>query len=279
MSATHPDTDTAGHALTVPSWLPDDAQAELAAAVRTLETSSLAVRLAALAGSTVEGLKRRLPGPMQSVLDWAVRKTLDRALRAAMATRPDRTPDLGPLKLSSAWMHRGLAVASGVAGGTFGLPGTLVELPVSTGILLRRIAAIAAEEGEDLDDPLVAAECMKVFALGGRDPADDAAESGYFALRVAMTEMLRGGIGRVVGTVMPGFIGAIATRFTAPVGMKVTAQAMPLLGAAAGAAVNLAFLEHFSGIAHAHFTVRRLEREHGAAVVRRAYEDLHDGLA
>ena len=50
-----------------------------------------------------------------------------------------------------------------------------------------------------------------------------------------------------------------------------------MLGAAAGAAVNLAFLEHYRGIAKAHFTVRRLERRHGAALVRAAYETLRPG--
>jgi acyl-CoA synthetase (AMP-forming)/AMP-acid ligase II len=54
--------------------------------------------------------------------------------------------------------------------------------------------------------------------------------------------------------------------------LKLSAQAAPLIGAAAGAAVNIAFLEHFRGIAEGHFTVRRLEREHGKDPVRAAYE-------
>jgi len=47
-----------------------------------------------------------------------------------------------------------------------------------------------------------------------------------------------------------------------------------LIGAAAGAAVNLAFLEHFRSVARGHFTLRRLERVHGAVAVRAAYEAL-----
>ena len=70
---------------------------------------------------------------------------------------------------------------------------------------------------------------------------------------------------------------AIAARFGAPVAFKLSAQAAPVIGAAGGAAVNLAFLEHFRGIARAHFTVRRLERRHGPALVRAAYERLRDG--
>ena len=59
-------------------------------------------------------------------------------------------------------------------------------------------------------------------------------------------------------------------------GLKLSAQAVPVLGAAAGAAINISFLEHFRNVARAHFTVRRLERAHGPATVREAYEALRD---
>jgi hypothetical protein len=254
----------------VPAGLRDDDLEALANAVAVLEGVSLPVRLAALVGGSVEALKRRLPEAAQRLIEGAVRRALDGALQAAMRSDPQRNPT----PLSGAWLHRGLLAASGVAGGAFGLPGTLVELPVSTTLLLRRIAAIAAEQGEDLADPLVQAECLKVFALGGRDPADDQAESGYFVLRIALTEALKGAVGRGLAGVLPGFIGTIAARFGAPVALKLSAQAAPVVGAAGGAAVNLAFLEHFSGVAQAHFTIRRLERLHGPALVRAGYEAL-----
>ena len=53
---------------------------------------------------------------------------------------------------------------------------------------------------------------------------------------------------------------------------KLAAQAVPVLGAVGGAAVNTAFMDHFQAIARGHFTVRRLERRYGKAVVREAYE-------
>jgi uncharacterized membrane protein YeaQ/YmgE (transglycosylase-associated protein family) len=112
---------------------------------------------------------------------------------------------------------------------------------------------------------------LKIFALGGRGRADDAAESGYFALRIALAEALKGSIGT---TILPGFIAAIASRFVGPVGLKLSAQAAPLIGAAVGAAINLAFLEHFRSVGRGHFTLRRLERIHGAEAVRLAYDKL-----
>lgn len=256
----------------LPPGLPPTAQEELERAAAVLEGTSLPVRLAAMVGGTVDALKRRLPGTLQRGLDAAVRMALETALRTAMRLKPERSTGTLP----SSWLHRGLVAGSGFAGGALGLPGTLVELPVSTTFILRQIAAIAAEQGEDLSDPAVAAECMKVFALGGRDPSDDAAESGYFALRLALAETLQSAAGRGVGVLLPGFLSAIAGRFGVPVAAKLSAQAAPVIGAATGAAINLAFLEHFRGIATAHFTIRRLERAHGQARVRAAYDALVD---
>lgn len=247
--------------------------AELDAAVVVLEGSSLPVRLAALVGGSVEALKRRLPRVAQRGLDGAVRRALDTALRAALLSNPGRSP----ARLPSEWVHRGLLAASGAAGGALGLPGTLMELPVSTTLLLRQVATIAAEQGENLADPQVQAECLKVFAFGGRKPGDEEAESGYFALRLALAEAVQTAVGRGVTQFLPGFLGAIAARFGAPVAFKLSAQAAPVVGAAGGAAVNLAFLEHFRSIARAHFTVRRLERRHGPALVQAAYERLRTG--
>ena len=258
----------AAETLPVPAMLPAAAQQELESAVAVLEGISLPVRLAGMVGGTVEALKRQLPAAVQRRLDAAVQGALEAAARTALRTDPARTP----AGLPQSWFHRGAVAASGVAGGAFGLPGTLLELPVSTTLLLRQIAAIAAEQGEDLSRPETAAECLKVFALGGRDPADDSAESGYFALRLALAEALQAAAGRGVTTLLPGFLAAVAARFGLPVAVKISAQMAPLVGAATGAAVNLAFLEHYRGLAQAHFTIRRLERRHGPALVRRAYE-------
>jgi hypothetical protein len=269
------DTDRSPPPPTLPTaTLPPAALAELDAAVVVLEGTSLPVRLAAMVGGSVEALKRRLPEVAQQGLEAAVRRALEIAMRAALRSSPGRNPT----PVSADWLHRGLLAASGAAGGAFGLPGTLLELPVSTALLLRQVASIAAEQGEDLANPLVQAECLKVFALGGRNPQDDEAESGYFALRLALAEAVQTAVGRGVAQFLPGFVGAIAARFGAPVAFKLSAQAAPVIGAAGGAAVNLAFLEHFRGIARAHFTVRRLERRHGPALVRAAYERLRDGV-
>ena len=52
-------------------------------------------------------------------------------------------------------------------------------------------------------------------------------------------------------------------------------QALPVIGALGGAAVNYAFMEHFQDVARGHFTVRRLERTYGKELVRSEYERIN----
>jgi predicted outer membrane lipoprotein len=64
----------------------------------------------------------------------------------------------------------------------------------------------------------------------------------------------------------------IAARFGIVVSEKAAAQAVPIIGAAAGALINTLFIEHFQNMARGHFIVRRLEKVHGAEPVRLMYE-------
>jgi hypothetical protein len=156
-----------------------------------------------------------------------------------------------------------------------------IELPVSTIIMLRSIADIARSEGEDLSDPESALSCVQVFALGGRAGAD-ASQSGYFAVRgmlaKSVTEAVRfiaeRGVIEEGAPVLVRFITQVASRFGVVVTQKVAAQALPVVGALGGAAVNYAFIEHFQEVARGHFTVRRLERVYGKNIVRTEYERL-----
>ena len=68
------------------------------------------------------------------------------------------------------------------------------------------------------------------------------------------------------------FLAQIAARFGLVVSEKAMVQAVAVVGALGGAAVNLAFIEHFQDLAHGHFTVRRLERVYGTDAVRAEYD-------
>jgi hypothetical protein len=149
-------------------------------------------------------------------------------------------------------------------------------------IMLRAIAAIAQVEGEDLADPRTGLACLEVFALGSPSTDEKGIEADYFAVRAILSCSLveiadfaidKGAI-REGAPLFVRFMAQIASRFGVVVSQKLAAQAVAVLGALGGAAVNLAFVEHFQDVARGHFTVRRLERAYGCEAVRAEYDRL-----
>jgi hypothetical protein len=64
------------------------------------------------------------------------------------------------------------------------------------------------------------------------------------------------------------FIAQVASRFGITVSEKVAAQAVPVVGAAGGAIVNLLFIDHYQDMARGHFIVRRMERKYSPEFVK-----------
>ena len=73
---------------------------------------------------------------------------------------------------------------------------------------------------------------------------------------------------------MVRFISKVASRFSITVSEKMAAQAVPLIGAAGGAAINTLFLDHFQNIARGHFIIRRLERAYSPEIVKMTYDNI-----
>jgi len=218
-----------------------------------------------------------LPAPARNAVAHASERALKVALRVAIGSL-----DAKPRGKASNRLHQAAAAASGAIGGAFGLGALAVELPISTTILLRSIAEIAREEGEDLSRPEASLACFEVFALGGSRKEDAAIEGGYLAVRTALARSVsdsarfiaQQGLVSETAPVVARLISQVAARFGVTVSQKLAAQAVPILGAVGGAAVNLAFMEHFQIIARGHFIVRRLERAYGPDAVRFEYERL-----
>ena len=281
-------------------WSEADRDA-LSRAVLALERPGLAARLSAAVGKPLDLIGRALPAPITEVVAKGTEAAMRAALRVALATLPkDRLPSepapapagtfrmlAFPTRLATPeFAHRALAAASGAIGGALGLATLAIELPVSTTIMLRAIADIARREGEDLADPEAALACVQVFALGGGRGAPSLADSGYFAVRGAlartMTEatrvLVQRGLADETTPALLRFAAQVAARFGVVVSQKAAAQAVPIVGALGGAAINAAFLDHFQTVASGHFTVRRLERVYGREAVQAAYEAERDRL-
>ena len=250
---------------------------DLRRAVTLLEKKRFIARLTHYAGQPLEKMMATLPPAVTENVNKVVRNTVSRLLEMTLKT-------LGrePRRLASPRFHKLAGGLSGAVGGAFGLSALAVELPLSTAIMLRSIADIARSEGEDITSVESRLACLEVFALGGEAAGDDDADTGYYAVRASMAKILRdaaqhiarSGLSAKGAPVLVRFISGIASRFGALVSEKVAAQAVPIIGAAGGAGINLLFITHFQETARGHFIVRRLERIYGQETVRQAYHEI-----
>lgn len=262
--------------IAAPEQLSAEDEAALARAVDQLEHKSFAVRLANAFGNEIERFGKMLPHNVTNVVDRAV----EGAVRAAFAATLRTLRAQG--QSDQRGFHKAVVTLSGTLGGAFGIATLPVELPFSTMVMLRSIAAIARASGEDLSQPEAALACLQVFALGASKENQLALESSYFSVRSVLAKsvseaarfMINRGIADEGAPVIARLIGQIAARFGIVVSDKLAAQAVPLIGAAGGGAINFAFIDHFQSIAQGHFTVRRLERTYGQTLVRAEYDRL-----
>jgi hypothetical protein len=241
-----------------PLALTDASRAELTQALRRLESGrGLIVRLADLLGGAVSragkfglrqlGMSTGLADKFSGVAEAA----LSRAYDVAILGLSGRTA-------GSAGLTRAGVMASGAASGFIGMGGFLPDATFTTLAIMREIARIAKDEGEDLSSEDARRACLEVFAF--KSFADDSeSELGYYSARLIFQ-----------GRTLTMLLSEVAARYGLVLGEKFSFQAVPVLGAVAGASLNGAFLEHYRNVAAAHFIIRRLERLHGQDVVREA---------
>ncbi len=260
---------------------------DLQRAVDLLESPTLTAKMANLIGSPLEFAVKRLTDSVSRRIHGAVEAALFKSAQAALWTM-DNTPG----KAASTRWHKLAAATSGAVGGAFGLTTLFIELPVSTTIMMRSVADVARSEGFDLREMSTRHACLEVFALGGNSGKDDASETGYYITRGFTAEVMRHLsaelAGRAVGgsPVMIGLtpkeagkwlaklVEKVAARFGVVVTEKFAAQAVPIVGAVAGATLNTMFTDYYQDVARGHFIVRRLERTYGYETVRTAYSML-----
>jgi hypothetical protein len=251
---------------------------DLQVAIKKLETESFAMKVASKAGLPIEALLHKLPPAAQSAIQVSVDKALARCLQVAI--RAHRTNRQAVMHNRA---HVAAAAVTGAAGGFFGLPGLLVELPITTTVMLHSIVEIARSYGEDLLDPESELACLEVFALGPRNDHQGVQESAYYATRTAMAQvtreavsyLTRKGMAKESAPAMISFVGKIASRFGLEVSEKVAAELVPIAGAVGGLALNIVFSRHFQSLAEGHFTIRRLERLYGKDTVREEYDQAY----
>jgi hypothetical protein len=271
---------------------PEDLEA-LREAKRKLEHPSLAARISDAVGSPIEAGLKMLPRGLNDRIGRVTESALLVGLEFAIRTMGHPARTAVPSK-SHDWLHRALVVATGTVGGAVGLAALPVELPASTVVILRSIADIARAEGHDLSLLETRLACLEVFALGGGRtdakvtgggggtvPGDEAAETGYWVVRSALSRQVTEAVTHIAGhgldrnaPVIVRLVARIAQRFSVVVSEEVAAMAVPIVGGVAGGAVNYLFMLHFQELATGHFAVKRLEKTYGQDLVRSTYESL-----
>ena len=212
---------------------------------RYLDAGGLGMEVLQAIGTSAEGLIERLPAPVRKRLDRITMAALNRAFDAAAGSRR-------VLRDRGDWFNRMASAVSGAAGGAGGLAGAMIETPLTVTLLSRAILEIAAEHGFDPADEEIRAEALRVFAAAGPIAADDATDLGLLAAKLSVT-----------GQTIQGLIARVAPRLSAALGQKLAAQAVPVLGAFAGASINYTFTRYYQELARVHFGMMRLAHESG----------------
>ncbi|WP_299349760.1 EcsC family protein [uncultured Shimia sp.] len=198
-------------------------------------------------GGQAEDLLDKLPAPVRDGLEGATEKALFKAMKLAHGSRSVVGDRVG-------WLNAAVAGALGAVGGVGGAPTALAEIPITTTVLLRAIQGEAAKLGFDPASENIQFDCVQVFGAAGPLAKDDGADMGFVSARLALTS----------GT-MQTVIAKVTPKLAVVLGQKLAAQAVPVLGAVAGATVNFSYLGYYQEIAHVHFGLRKLSIDSGVS--------------
>lgn len=241
--------------------LDDAGRARIAAiAVRQRRANGHLMTAINFVGGQVEDMLKVLPKGARDQIDIAARAALIQSYNAASRSRSG----LGRSVVGDG-VHRALATLSGAIGGVGGLPTALAELPVATTLIFRAVQGVAESHGEDPISEATRIECLRVFGAGGPTSGDDGVDTSFFGARLSLT-----------GPALQGVLAKVAPRFAAVLSQKLASQAVPLLGAAAGAGTNYAFTDYYTEMAHVHFSLRALCRDYDDA---QTLDEFHRSLA
>ncbi len=276
-------------------------RAFIAAAVRKLERPGRLVEFLNTMGKPAEAIIKALPAWASSRIERALQRALldavgwaAKTLDGSIHSDEKNVSMLSNVVVKSRGaMHVTAAAILGGFGGAFGIAALPLELPVTTLVILRSIAAIARDFDADLDDPVTRLECVSVLSLGGPSLSDDAMESSYLTSRLGLALLLRDAgrfisgkttfqlaeaLARGAAPEVTRLIAAIANRFGYLVLDLAYAEMVPIAGAVGGAALNGYFARFFNQIAYYHFGLRRLERIYGEDAVQAIYREELRGL-
>ncbi|MBE0412915.1 EcsC family protein [Yoonia sp.] len=239
-----------------PVPLDDAARQEIALlALRQHRANGVLMKGITFVGGQVEDGLKMLPASTRNQFDAVVKRALRQSYDLAHRSRSGVGRDIG-----SDGLHKLIGTLSGALGGFGGIATAMVELPVATTVIFRAVHHVATQYGEDPESAETRMQCLAVFGTGGPGRDDDGIDTAFIGARLGLS-----------GAAVNGLISRVAPRLAAVLSQKLAAQTVPVLGAAAGAGINYAFVDYYVALAHVHFGLRKLGRTYGQESVTEAF--------
>ena len=247
---------------------------DLKQAKKLLEKKSIAINLANIFGNAVETIGALFPASYRESISKTNLILIDKSWDFTISTMKSPNEPPGKEKEHIFWV-----TASGAIGGV-GIVTLFLELPVTTVLMLRAVADIAKDEGEDYNQFETKITSLESFALGGNFVDDQTGETGYYAIRNILHKPLEESSKYIAQKGMAGMGAPFAVQLFAKIGARyqtiiaaqTAAKAIPIAGAVTGALINVVFIDFFQDKARGHFIVKRLEKKYGEETIRQTYQ-------
>lgn len=258
-----------------------------------LEKPSSLVMATDRLGKPLDKLQDYLPQPIQQLVKQAVNLALKSALQAAIKSLPTQKVD--PILWNEAhevtrriaWRHTAAVTTTGAISGALGTAALMVELPLTTSLILRSISSMAQEWGHDLSQPEMQMQCLYVFTLGSsHNSADDEMDAAYVSARLAYHGLIRE-LASFISTHSLKDVLFALEKGTLPALVKfaslfipalertllrgILSKGIPVISAIGSAALNAGFCQYFTRAARYHFGLMHLESVYGAQMVHDHY--------
>jgi len=210
--------------------------------------NSIGYKLISTLGGGAEQLFSAVPTalrkPVETLTLSALESSFEVADRRQIFGRAERLIADNPRR------HTALATALGVVGGMGGVGTAMAEVPLSTVLMMRQIQSVARVYGFDPSRTETRKDCLQLFAGTGPLDGDGDVDLGFVSARVTLT-----------GVTLNAMLIKLAPRVAAMMGQRLATRAVPVLGAAAGAATNYSFIRYHENMAHLYFGMQRLSED------------------
>jgi hypothetical protein len=258
-----------------------------------LERPSTLIQATDRLGRPLDKLQSYLPAQVQQLVKQAVNHALRNALQAAIKTLPDQKikPKTWPGILEEtqrlAWKHTAAVTTTGAIGGAFGTAALMVELPLTTSLILRSISSMAQQWGHDLRQTEIQMQCLYVFTLGSPHTSkDDAMDTAYLSARIAWHGLIRELAAFIsthslkdlllaleLGTLpaLVKFVSLFVPALERTLVRGALSKSIPIISAVGSAALNAGFCQYFTRAARYHFGLMHLEALYGPEPVHEHY--------